>query len=299
MANVPLVSLKSGTKLPKIGYGNGTALFKSDSTTLVEGALKAGFTLIDTAEMYQNSGYVGKALESSEHETQVIAKIGTLSKIKEVANEERKLLGKNRLNVLLLHSPPRGKDGLPSNVEAWKQMQELKDEGVADVIGVSNWLKSDIEDVIKTNPKHPIQINQIEHHPLLAGSQKQQKLLAFQREQGIASTIYGALTPITEKPEESKGLLTVLESIAKQETDWSPATVLFKWASQTTKHGESADEEGIIITTGKKTERYPGYLSLFNSRPLTEEEVKKISEAGSQAGVHKVRMIPYFEGRDE
>jgi diketogulonate reductase-like aldo/keto reductase len=299
MANVPLVSLKSGTKLPKIGYGNGTALFKSDSTTLVEGALKAGFTLIDTAEMYANSGYVGKAFETSNAKIQVIAKIGTLSKIKQVAVEERKLLGKDRLDVLLLHSPPRGINGLPTNVEAWKQMQELKEEGVADIIGVSNWLKSDIEDVIKTKPKYPIQINQIEHHPLLAGSEKQQKLLNYQREQGIASTIYGALTPLTEKPEESKGLLSVLEGIAKQEKDWSPATVLFKWASQTTKHGNNADEEGIIITTGKKTERYPGYLNLFNSRPLTDEEVKEVTEAGKQAGVHKVRMVNYFEGRDE
>ena len=44
------------------------------------------------------------------------------------------------VDVLLLHFPPRGYvGGNLSNREAWRVLEELKDEGVARVVGVSNW----------------------------------------------------------------------------------------------------------------------------------------------------------------
>lgn len=301
MVKVPTITLPSGATLPKIGYGNGTALFKQDSTKSVAQALNGGYTLIDTAEMYENSQWVGSALEQAQGKTQVIAKLGHLQHIRKSALEERTKLQRDRLDVLLLHLPPRGQKGLPSNVEAWKTMQDLKDEGVADVIGVSNWLASDIEEVLATKPKHPIQMNQIEHHPFLAGSQKQRKLLQLQKERGIATAVYSSLAPLTKFSSPETQLHQVVEKIAKTESSWTPATVLFKWASQTTPFGNAADgsQDGILITTTNKPERIPAYVATFESRRLSDQEVEEITKAGQAQEVKKIYMVDYFNGREE
>lgn len=142
MASLPAVTILGGRTLPVLAFGNGTALFASDSSAMVLNALQAGYTLIDTAEMYKNSQHVGPVLQTfrqgqqggnnSKDRARVVAKIGTMKDIYNVALDERKKLGIDCLDALLLHSPPRGEDGKPSNAEAWKTMEQLKDEGVAE-----------------------------------------------------------------------------------------------------------------------------------------------------------------------
>lgn len=135
MINIPSVSIKYGTTLPILAYGNGTALFGQNTTALVRQALDAGFPMIDTAQMYKNSQHVGEALSrGSGPKVKVVAKVSDLSGVREAALEERRLLGRECLDVLLLHSPSRGLDGLPTNVEAWKMMEQLKDDGVAECV---------------------------------------------------------------------------------------------------------------------------------------------------------------------
>ena len=43
------------------------------------------------------------------------------------------------VDLLQLHFPPRGHPGNITNQEAWKVLEELKDQGIARIIGVSNW----------------------------------------------------------------------------------------------------------------------------------------------------------------
>ena len=50
----------------------------------------------------------------------------------------------------------------PLALEAWKEMEKLKDAGIAKTIGVSNWLAQDIKEVVDSHPQHPIEVNQIE-----------------------------------------------------------------------------------------------------------------------------------------
>lgn len=124
------------------------------------------------------------------------------------------------------------------------------------------------------------------------------KLLDVEKKYKICTMIYGALTPITSGPKSS--LHPILESIAAKETAWTPATVLFKWASQVTAYDErNAETDGIIVTTGSKQDRLAGYLGTFlpDSRRLSNDEVTEISSAGRAAGVHKVRMAKYFDAR--
>lgn len=43
------------------------------------------------------------------------------------------------VGLLQLHFPPRGIKGNLSSREAWRVLEDLKDSGVAKLIGVSNW----------------------------------------------------------------------------------------------------------------------------------------------------------------
>lgn len=54
--------LNDGRRIPNLAFGTGSALFGQDATTQVLAALNAGFTHIDTAQVYHNEHTVGKAL---------------------------------------------------------------------------------------------------------------------------------------------------------------------------------------------------------------------------------------------
>lgn len=118
-----------------MAFGVGTALFNQDCTRSVEQALSSGFRFIDTAEVYKNSQHVGAVLGKQSDLKGKVSVLGKLINAKEIrksALEEREKLQVERFDVLLLHFPPRGVDGNPSNVEAWKAMEQLKDEGVCE-----------------------------------------------------------------------------------------------------------------------------------------------------------------------
>jgi diketogulonate reductase-like aldo/keto reductase len=132
-SSLPTVALRGGKQLPILAFGVGTALFKKDCSTSVNQALSAGFTFLDLAEVYANSQFVEPALSKQKREhVFVLDKIMSMKEIYKVAHEEIEKLKIKKFDALLLHSPPRGVDGNPSNVEAWKVMEQLKDEGVTE-----------------------------------------------------------------------------------------------------------------------------------------------------------------------
>jgi diketogulonate reductase-like aldo/keto reductase len=290
---IPTVVLQGGKQVPIIAFGVGTALFKADCTKSIQQACHSGFTFIDTAEAYQNSQYVGTGLEefvAKKQQFTIVAKLMNMKEIHKSALEEREKLKVKKLDLLLLHSPPRAMEGNPSNVEAWKIMEQLKDEGVADVIGVSNWLVSDIQEVLSSKPKHPIEVNQIEYHPLIASSPQYKELMQIQKQERITVMTYASLAPLTKVSSQSTPLHKTLKEIADKESDWTLGTVLQKWASQSAK----THTDAIIISTSNKTDRLKEYMSTFTSRKLTAEEVDKITEAGQKEEQSKFYMEKYF-----
>lgn len=109
-------------------------------------AIKEGFRHIDAAEVYLNEKSTGDAIKEAlssgikRSDFYVLTKMGSegMKDMPKGGRKELEDLQCEYLDCLLLHLPPRGKDGLPSNVEAWKQMEKLKDDGITKAIGVSN-----------------------------------------------------------------------------------------------------------------------------------------------------------------
>ena len=297
----PTVRLPSGVELPRLAFGTGTALYNSSAAQQVAMALNSGFRFVDGAEVYANEESAGEGisafLQSSglkRSDLYVLTKVGKdgMKNLQSAVKEEMRKLKVDYLDSYLLHFPPRGKDGLPTNVDAWKELEKIKKEGLTKSIGVSNWLASDIQEVLDAGCSVP-DINQIEFHPYCYSHEEYVKLMALQKKHGIVIMTYSALAPFYKSALPEDGPLNkALTAIAEKNEKRTTANVLLRWALQRS--------EGIITTTTSKESRAKEYvyqLDTDNDKDLelTEEELKEIDEAGKEHGVEKFYMAPYLK----
>ena len=63
--NIPNIKLNDSSEIPAFGLGT-WRLFEEACTVIVEKALKLGYRHLDTAEMYNNEEYIGKAIRGIE-----------------------------------------------------------------------------------------------------------------------------------------------------------------------------------------------------------------------------------------
>jgi diketogulonate reductase-like aldo/keto reductase len=143
-------------------------------------------------------------------------------------------------------------------------MEAIHASGKAKTIGVSNFLKKDLEAILKTAKIVPA-INQIEFHPYLQHGD----LIEFQRKHGIATAAYAPLTAVVRaKPGPLDG---TYEQLAKK-YDVTPGEIALRWV---------IDQGIVALTTSGNEQRLKAYLKVAQFK-LTPEEVKEISEVGKQ-----------------
>ena len=141
-------------------------------------------------------------------------------------------------------------------------MEQVKTDGKAKSIGVSNFLQSHLEAVLST-AKVPPSINQTEFHLYL----QRGNLLPFMQSKGIAMQAYGPLTAITKaKPGPCDDILA---SLAKKYFV-SEGEICLRWC---------LDKGIIAITTSDKEERLSDYLRA-TTFSMTPKEVEDLSQAG-------------------
>ena len=178
-ADVPLLTLNNGVKVPQLGLGTqiqrlesdasqaGRALLNQTSHDAVVAALLAGYRHLDTAHGYYNERGVGQAIKDSRvprEEIWVTSKLWpseygegtTLAAID--AMLER--LGLDYIDCIYLHHPAGDYTG------AWKDLEKAYRQGKVRCLGISNfdnWPEafSAIVDDMEIKP----QILQIECHP--------------------------------------------------------------------------------------------------------------------------------------
>lgn len=143
-------------------------------------------------------------------------------------------------------------------------MEKVKESGKARAIGVSNYIKANLEATLKTAKIVPA-INQIEFHPYL----QHEDLLDFQKERGILAAAYGPLTPLIRAP--GGPVDTVLAALAKKYAV-SEGDIAIRWA---------IDRGLVVITTSSKETRLTEYLRTVRFN-LTAPEVDQITQLGLQ-----------------
>ncbi|KAG8715492.1 hypothetical protein FRC11_003798 [Ceratobasidium sp. 423] len=265
MSNVHTIRLNDGTIVPTLAFGTGTAFYSKDSTAAVRQAIsKAGYTHIDCAEAYGNESSTGEAIQESG--------VPRSSKDPRKALEKTlKELKTTYVDLYLIHSPIQ----TPNIAEAWKTMEDLKAEGKARSIGVSNFRVKDLETVLEAAKVIP-SVNQIEMHPYVLASI--QPVLELCRQHRITIESYGPLTPLIRHPggPVDEPIKKVAARMAKgpEVGVVTEGQVLLKWAQQRTG--------GIVITTSSKLDRLLEQKAALNLPPLSNEELRSIETEGAK-----------------
>ncbi|KAI4600348.1 hypothetical protein KJ359_000702 [Pestalotiopsis sp. 9143b] len=276
-SHIPSLKLNDGNQIPMFAYGLGTARYKSAPTAqpdeeiikLTVMAVKNGYYHLDGAEVYGNEEELGAAIKkcgAPREQLYVTTKLHGEKKqdVQKAFDLSLSKLGLDYVDLYLVHAPFLA-DTPEELQEIWRQVEAIRASGRARSIGVSNFLQSDLEVILKT-ARVPPAINQIEYHPYLQHGD----LIEFHRKNHIAVASYGPLSAITK----AKGgpVDAVYAELAKK-YGVTEADVALRWV---------LDQGIVAITTSANEQRLQGYLNKLPSFKLTPKEVETISELGKQ-----------------
>jgi 2,5-diketo-D-gluconate reductase A len=175
------ITLNNGIKMPLLGFGTYLLRDGSACEQSVLNALNIGYRLIDTAAAYGNEESVGRAIKKSKvkrEEIFVTTKFLPADPGYEIARRafdvSLKKLGLDYIDLYLIHLPQGDVNS------SWNAMEELYKEGKVRAIGVSNFNRDQIQDLIKHHDVTPA-VNQVETHPFSQKTEMQKAL----KSQGI------------------------------------------------------------------------------------------------------------------
>jgi 2,5-diketo-D-gluconate reductase A len=188
-AEVPVVTLPSGGRMPQAGFGT-WKLRNDEARDAVLAALTIGYRHIDTATMYANEAEIGEAIASSavdRAELFITTKIrpSDAGRGRAVLRHSLRALGTDHLDLWLVHWPP------PNKIESrqlWNELLEIQAEGSVRDVGVSNYSLAEIDDLTRSSGQQPA-VNQIDWGPALYDA----RVLAGHAERGIAVEGYSGL----------------------------------------------------------------------------------------------------------
>jgi diketogulonate reductase-like aldo/keto reductase len=244
--------LHNGVNMPYFGLGVYLSEDGQEVINAVKWAIEAGYRHIDTASNYNNEEGVGEGLKQSginREEVFVVSKVwnsdqGYESTLK-AFNDSLERLNLDYLDLYLIHWPVKEK-----YKDTWRALEHLYRVKKVRAIGVSNFLKHHLEDLLKSAEIVPM-VNQMEFHPYLV----QQDLIDYCNAHKIQ---YEAWSPMMQ------GRIFELESIKKIGLKYgkSPAQVVLRWDLQ----------KGVItIPKSAKKERIIDNASLFDFELSNED----------------------------
>jgi diketogulonate reductase-like aldo/keto reductase len=256
-------TLSNGVEIPKLGLGT-WFIDNRNAVSAVEEAVKIGYRHLDTAQAYGNEEGVGDGIRTSGVSrdeifvtTKLAAEVKSYEKAVQSIDGSLKTMGLDHLDLMIIHSPQpwrefRAEDRyFEGNREAWRALEEAYAAGKLRSIGVSNFEREDIDNLLGASTVEPM-VNQIlvhianTPHELISYSQQQEllveayspiahgELLKNQRVREIADkynvsipqlsiryTLQLGLLPLpkTENPEHMKSNAQVEFEISKEDLE--------------------------------------------------------------------------------
>jgi len=220
----PTLTLNDDRQIPQLGFGT-WQIEEDDAPKAVSTALETGYWLIDTAAIYKNEKGVGEGIGDWADiflQTKIWNESQGYDRTLKAADKCLERLGRDHVDMLLIHWPCPDK-GL--FVETWKAFIELRDQGKAKSIGVSNFREQDLRKLVEETGVTPA-LNQIELHP----SFQQRALRKVHEEMGIVTQSWSPLGQGEDMSDDT------IQAIA-EETGLPASAVVIRWHIQ---HGLSA-----------------------------------------------------------
>ncbi len=193
-------SLTGNISIPKLGLG--TWFIDDDKAAeAVRAAVKLGYRLIDTAQAYGNERGVGEGVrtcgmprEQLFVASKVAAELKTYEEAASSIDETLEKMGLDYLDQMIIHSPQPWtefrveKRYFEENKAVWRALEDAQMAGKVRVIGVSNFLKDDLENLLKDCRVRPM-VNQILLH--ITGTDLE--LMDYCRQEGIQVEAYSPI----------------------------------------------------------------------------------------------------------
>jgi diketogulonate reductase-like aldo/keto reductase len=190
-------TLSNGVEIPKLGLGT-WFISDSDAVEAVKDAVKIGYRHIDTAQAYGNESGVGEGIRASGVKredifvtTKLAAEIKSYQEAVSSIDKSLQTLGLDYIDLMIIHSPqPWRKFGeedryFEGNRAAWRALEEAYKAGKLRAIGVSNFEKADLDNILAACSVKPM-VNQILAHI----SNTPQELIKYSQNKGILVEAY-------------------------------------------------------------------------------------------------------------
>ena len=247
-------TLNNGVKMPMAGIGT-FLLTPDEAETSVISALQNGYRLIDTANAYVNEKAVGRAMKKSGlQREEIFLETKLWPSFYEQPDAVDKTLARldtPYIDLLLIHQPAG------NYVAGYRQMEKAYKEGKVRAIGLSNFTKEQIEEILSICEVKPA-VLQTELHPY----NQEPELKAFLKENGIVPQAWYPLghgdKALLEEP--------LFAQLGKKYSKSAPQIIL-RW------HIQSGN---IVIPGSKNPEHIKSNFDLFDVA-LTDDEMAQIA----------------------
>ncbi|WP_456271172.1 aldo/keto reductase [Bacillus sp. AK031] len=193
-------TLSNGLEIPKLGLG--TWMIENDVVAqAVVDAVKIGYRHIDTAQAYMNENGVGEGIRAcgvNREDLFITTKLAAEAKSYEEAvsaiDQSLEAMGLDYIDMMIIHSPQPwmefGEEDrfFEGNREAWRALEEAYNAGKLRAIGLSNFQKEDLDNILSACTVKPM-VNQILAHI----SNTPEELIQYTQEQGILVEAYSPI----------------------------------------------------------------------------------------------------------
>eukprot|EP00929_Paragymnodinium_shiwhaense_P056931 TRINITY_DN28496_c0_g1_i3.p1 TRINITY_DN28496_c0_g1~~TRINITY_DN28496_c0_g1_i3.p1 ORF type:complete len:429 (+),score=95.24 TRINITY_DN28496_c0_g1_i3:153-1439(+) len=211
----------------------GTCCLKGeDSAEQVRQGLEAGYRWIDTASHYENEAAVAEGIRRAKlqrGDVKIITKVWFDDMGERAAasiRESLKRLDTDYVDLLLIHFPGTN-DMLQDPVtnrrvreQTWRALEEAKEAGMAKAIGVANYTRRHMKELL-SYCRLPPEVAQLEAHPYFPNSE----LIEYCISQGVQPMAFSPLAHGDLPLLKDKRLLELAESLGR-----TPAQVALRWS---------------------------------------------------------------------
>jgi len=190
-------TLSNGVEIPKLGLGT-WFINDTDVVQAVKDAVEIGYRHIDTAQAYQNERGVGEGIRTCGVEraemfvtTKLAAEVKSYDEAVASIESSLQTLGLDYIDLMIIHSPKpwmqfhKDEPFSEGNREAWRALEGAYQAGKLRAIGVSNFEKPDLDNILEVCTVKPM-VNQILAHI----SNTPFELIQYSQDQGILVEAY-------------------------------------------------------------------------------------------------------------